>query len=144
MPNHLSDADTFYRLHHMCRFFMVGKRKCKGKTSKATDIHQKNDNKSWNKIKLTGQSGCHSRSTDCGYDFKKCVTDRETLHAADCERCGKSGKQIGTKQGGCFCDRIGCQRSSWRRLYRKKIENTSKICKFFLISSFFFGEFVLK
>ena len=87
-------------------FFVIGKGKCKGKASQTTDIHQKNNDKPRDKIKLSGQSGCHSGSTDCGYDFKKRISERKTLHAADCEGCGKSGKQVGTQQGCSFCDRV--------------------------------------
>lgn len=90
----------------MCQFFVIGKGKCKGKASQTTDIHQKNNDKPRDKIKLSGQSGCHSGSTDCGYDFKKRISERKTLHAADCEGCGKSGKQVGTQQGCSFCDRV--------------------------------------
>ena len=44
----------------MCQFFVIGKGKCKGKASQTTDIHQKNNDKPRDKIKLSGQSGCHS------------------------------------------------------------------------------------
>ena len=46
----------FYRLHDMCQFFVIGKGKCKGKASQTTDIHQKNNDKPRDKIKLSGQS----------------------------------------------------------------------------------------
>lgn len=39
-------------------------------------------------------------------DYPVRISERKTLHAADCEGCGKSGKQVGTQQGCSFCDRV--------------------------------------
>ena len=61
----------------ICVSFVIGKGKCKGKASQTTDIHQKNNDKPRDKIKLSGQSGCHSGSTNCGYDFKKRISERK-------------------------------------------------------------------